>query len=323
MPHVSNFTQGAKKIVLDLINADNGLSLVESAVHIDLTLTQAPVVMNTQAEITAAAGSGYSGSVVVEYNRLDIAGFVDLYYPDGFVIPLGDSVSLNDVIPEINAGLGINLVEDLDFANEPIEEWEGIPNETKEMMVDILTSSKVYIGVLTFTLDGNDIPLNSVITTTVLSGLNLPSGSGGGDNGAFFKTFNMISGYDEARGRYGFSEGIGANYGSMVVPGITYAIGDGDNTGPHTLLAMYWDENAKTVNIMYSRETNGDPIEPFLYFASVIDGSLGVMFSIYEEGGADLFIYDGSGNGVMVIIISNILINPFSVGSVTVEISRT
>ena len=176
MPHVSNFTQGANKIVLDLINANNGLSLVESAVHIDLTSTQAPVVMNTQAEITAAAGSGYSGSVVVEYNRLDIAGFVDLYYPDGFVIPLGDSVSLNDVIPEINAGLGINLVEDLDFANEPIEEWEGIPNETKEMMVDILTSSKVYMGVLTFTLDGNGIPLNSVITTTVLSGLNLPSG---------------------------------------------------------------------------------------------------------------------------------------------------
>ena len=320
MAHVSDFTQAPKKIVLDLVNEVNNTALTEALVEVAIHAQQDVTERNSRILLTALPGSGYSGEQALEYDRLQISGFTDLYYPGGMTIPLGDAASLVECIPEIEAGLGIKLTLDLDYEDQEITPWAGIPNETKLIQVPILPTSLVYLGELEFILDGNDIPLNSVITTTVLSGLNLPSGSGGGDNGAFFKTFNMISGYDEARGRYGFSEGIGANYGSMVVPGITYAIGDGDNTGPHTLLAMYWDENAKTVNIMYSRETTGDPIEPFLYFNSIANG---VMFSIYEEGGADLFIYDGSGNGVMTTTIPNILTNPFPVGSVTVQIARS
>ena len=174
MPHVSNFTQAGDKIVLDMINEDNSsfftLGTVSVARGVD-----APVTKNSTALVTALPGSGYSGDVHVEYDRLQLQDFADLYFPEnGLQIQLGDATSVADLIDEINTALGINLVQDVDVADQAIEPWEGIPNETQEVVVPVLASSMVYLGSLTFTLDGNDIPLDSVITTSVLSGLNLP-----------------------------------------------------------------------------------------------------------------------------------------------------
>lgn len=174
MSHVSNFTQDPQKILVDLINEDNNASLTLEAVDIALHEDQETLEKNTRALVTPKAGSGYSGSVSVEYNRLDIKGFVDLYYPNGFVIPLGDTESFLDLIPEVEAGLGIKLTEDLDYEDQIIEPWEGIPNETKQIIVPILATSLIYVGELEFTLDGNDIPLTDVLPVNILSGLNLP-----------------------------------------------------------------------------------------------------------------------------------------------------
>lgn len=171
--HISDFTQAAALVVLALVNEDNSSFFTPETVSVERSAT-APVTKNSVALLTALPGSGYSGTQEVEYDRLAISGFVDLYFPDGLTLQLGNATTLIDLLPEVNTALGTALVEGLDVEDEAIPAWEGIPNETKEVDFAILASSLVYTGTLTFTLDGNDIPLSSVITTTVLSGLNLP-----------------------------------------------------------------------------------------------------------------------------------------------------
>lgn len=173
MAHVSDFTQAGEKIVLDLVNEDNNSALALSVVDVALDSEAVPITKNSVATITSKVGSGYSGSVSVEYNRLDIQDFVDLYYPEGMTLPQGVGETTHDFLDEINAGLAINLTPD-DVADVALEAWEGIPNETQVVTAPIAAGSLVYIGNLVFTVDANDIPLDSVITVTVLDGLNLP-----------------------------------------------------------------------------------------------------------------------------------------------------
>lgn len=176
MAHVSNFTQDPQKILIDLINEDNNTSLSVESVDVALHEEQIVTEKNTRILVTPKAGSGYSGSVALEYNRLNIQDFVDLYYPEQFIIPLGDTETFLDLIPEIEAGLGIKLTENLDYEDQIIEPWAGIPNETKLIQVPILPTSLIYLGELEFILDGNDIPLETVLTNLILNGLNLPTG---------------------------------------------------------------------------------------------------------------------------------------------------
>lgn len=173
MAHVSDFTQAGPKIVLDLVNFDNDTPLAPSFITVERSAT-APTTKNSVAVLTAQAGSGYSGTREVEYDRLDVQDFIDLRFAEGLVIQLGDAESVGDLADDLNAALGINLIVGTDIPDDAIPAWEGQPNEQKTIEVDVLESSLVYLGTFQFTLDGNDIPLDSVITTTALSGLNLP-----------------------------------------------------------------------------------------------------------------------------------------------------
>ena len=112
---------------------------------------------HTALTVTAIPGSGYSGTVEVEYDRLAISDFVDLYYPDGLTLQLGNAATLIDFLPEINTALGTAMVEGVDLEDEAIAAWEGIPNETLTADFAILPTSLVYTGTLTFTIDGKDL----------------------------------------------------------------------------------------------------------------------------------------------------------------------
>lgn len=179
--HVSDFSKAPDQIVLDLINYDNPsanltLSLIDFGVAM-LATGQTPPA-NSEIEITAKAGSGYSGSAVVQYNRLQIQDFIAARAIPGGVLelPVGDATRYADLIDEINTALGVNLTV-ADYVDGDIGVWAGTPNETKEITIPMNASSKVFLGSLTLTLKAEDIPLSSVITTTLLSGLNLPTGA--------------------------------------------------------------------------------------------------------------------------------------------------
>lgn len=172
--HVSNFAQPGLKIVLDMINDDNGTHFTDATVSVAQSVTP-PTTKNSAITVTALPGSGYTGSDELEYNRLDIAAYADIYFEDGLKIQLGDAGSVIDLLDEINTALGTGLAEGVDIADQEIPAWEGIPNEVKVIDVAVLATSLVYTGTLQFSVDANDIPLSSVITTKVLSGLNLPA----------------------------------------------------------------------------------------------------------------------------------------------------
>lgn len=222
MSHVSDFTQSSSKIVLDLINEDNNTSLTPGNVTLEIKPDVTPASRNTAVEIAAVPGSGYVGTMTLEYNRLDIQDFVDLYEPAGFEIVQGEAVTVADLMPEINQAMAINLVEDIDFFDQLFAEWAGEPNETQLVNVPIIADSLVYTGTLSFTLKANAIPLASVITVTVMDGLNLPSTAPDPlwwTVDAGFRQIMTDGGLDGnvlQEMHYGFSDAVMPNYGSII-----------------------------------------------------------------------------------------------------------
>jgi len=173
----SDFTKAPDQIVIDLINADNGTALTTALLQLGLptAATGGSPARNTELEVSAKAGSGYKGSVVVQYNRLQIQDFVKPgTFPDGLNLPVGDAENFSDLIPEINTALGINLTA-ADYVDGPIGEWEGTPNESKVITIPIAADSLCFLGSLQLTLHAEDIELSSVITNLVLNGLELPA----------------------------------------------------------------------------------------------------------------------------------------------------
>lgn len=178
MSHISDFTQEQNKIVLDLINHDNGTNLTMGQVEIGRVTGEGAQVTVT---VSAIPGSGYSGEVDgLSYSRLDIQAFMDVFYPEGLTVQAGDAETLLGLLPDINAALGTALTQE-DTNNLPLE-WTGTPNEILNIQLQIANSNKVYFGSGLVKVDGNDIALADVVAIKVLSGLNLPAsdnGSGG------------------------------------------------------------------------------------------------------------------------------------------------
>jgi hypothetical protein len=174
MPHVSDFTRPSNQVVLDLINADNSAALTLSVVDLGIPVAAiegAP--RNTSITVTAKAGSGYSGSQTLNYNRLQLSVFAagkDLTFS------IGDATTLVDLIDEINTLLGINLVVDKDFADAAIPPFAGgIPNETVQVTLTALADSPAYLGSLQINVRSEDIAITDVLTVTELDGLNPPA----------------------------------------------------------------------------------------------------------------------------------------------------
>jgi hypothetical protein len=175
MAHVSDYTKASDQVVLDLFNADNSAtnaSLPLAAV--DLGLPVAGNIgdpKNTTMTVTAKAGSGYKGSRIMKYDRVQLSGF---FVGKDLVIPKGDAVNLADLIDDINTLGGFNL-RAIDYVDTPIPAFEGgIPNETKEVDLVANPDSPAYLGTVTFTVRAEDIDLADVLVVTEMDGLTLP-----------------------------------------------------------------------------------------------------------------------------------------------------
>lgn len=171
MPHVSDFTQGQDKIILDLVNYTNNSNLTLDQVELTNLVPQE----DEQVKVTLVTkeGSGYSGSVDVFYNRLNFHTFSLIFYPEYLLIPQGEAVNISDLLPQVNAAFGVALTAE-DIFDAPIEGWIGDPNEILPIELMINPDNKVYYLGTVIMLDGNDIPLSEIITSTILSGMNLP-----------------------------------------------------------------------------------------------------------------------------------------------------
>lgn len=173
--HVSDFTKAPDQIVVDLINHSNpGAALTPALLNfgIPTLATGETPPRNSELELTAAVGSGYKGAVSVQYDRLNLQGFVAAGAT--LELPIGNATRFSDLIPEINAALGINLTAN-DYNDGDLPEFEGTPNEVQEATLIVNADSLVYLGSLVINLIAEDIELSAVITNLVLEGLNYPA----------------------------------------------------------------------------------------------------------------------------------------------------
>ena len=108
------------QFVFDQINSANAISLSPY----DFTLS-APTVysnpqyptLNTQITITPAELTGYSGSAVVYYNRIDISQVLGTQSAN--IVPATNATLLSDIIPQINSAYGLDL-QTGDYTDAPL-----------------------------------------------------------------------------------------------------------------------------------------------------------------------------------------------------------
>lgn len=171
MSHVSDFTQSEEKIVLDLINFSNGTNLTSDIVTMGVPALSGEGRVGLQ--LTAKEGTGYTGNQNVYYRRIDIQEMSDVMVPGGLLVPQGDAQNLSDFLDEVNAAFGTAIGPD-QIIDQPIGGWSGEPNEILTMELLMNPQSRVYQGKLEINIDGNDIPLDTVINSTILNGLFSP-----------------------------------------------------------------------------------------------------------------------------------------------------
>lgn len=173
VPHVSDFTQAPQKILYDLIKSDNPSNgFAEGMVTYGIPTSNDTDVSgrNTDITLTSVEGSGIVGSRTVTYRRLRLDGFVK--DPD-YVVAKRDFTKLSELIPQINADLGINITAD-DFNEVDLPVFGATPGEEHDVTITFKANSLIWVGTYVLTVRGDDIDINLVIPVDKLSGLNLP-----------------------------------------------------------------------------------------------------------------------------------------------------
>lgn len=165
-----DYTKLPKLILLDQINTDNpSHTLTDAQVTFGLPTvsTGGTPARDTEITVTAVAGSGYTGSVILRYNRVDLSTVPGVLNK---VFSLGDGTTVADLIPEINTRYGINLQAE-DYVDAALPAFDGTPNEQHDFSVVANADSLVWRGTLVLTVKSEDIPLSTALTTTTLNGL--------------------------------------------------------------------------------------------------------------------------------------------------------
>lgn len=155
--------------LLALINEENSTTLTESDVTFGLPSAHGGANPgDTDVVVSAAANSGYTGTVTVNYNRLDLAGF-SIYGAAEVFVPEGATVA--DIVAAFNALYEANLgVDDYDeAASAPVPDDDG---ENFTLVAD--ANSLAYSGQIVIVVRLATVALSSVITTTNLDGLEFP-----------------------------------------------------------------------------------------------------------------------------------------------------
>lgn len=164
-----DFTKNPNQILLDQINNDNtsALTLAQISYGLPTAATGPTPPADTTITVISADGSGFTGSVNINYNRVDLSTIPGTR---STTFTLGDAVNVSDLIPEINTAYQINLTAS-DYEDAVLPTFTGTPDEMHDFQVAANADSVVYEGTVTLTVQGNDIPLSSVITTQTLTGL--------------------------------------------------------------------------------------------------------------------------------------------------------
>lgn len=161
-----DYTQPPEAILTDLINSTNGTALTPSllafgAPYLPEAEDDAP--RKTLLSVTAADGSPYTGTVVLEYDRIPLTMLAD---GRGTVFFRGNATRVADLLPQINQrfGVQIGIADIIDLPLPPANEDGSATGFT------LLASptALVWQGSDTFMLQEGDVPENVRRTPTGL-----------------------------------------------------------------------------------------------------------------------------------------------------------
>lgn len=171
----TDLTLTSQAQVLALINADNAATVPVGGLLLTTHVTfgvpavnaEGGGVGNTDLIVSSAINSGYVGDVEVNYNRLDLEGFT-AFGPAEVIVT--EEATLADVLTAFNALYSANL-EMADVVNNALPEPDF---DGENYTLVAAAGSLAYIGDIVVKLSVASTPLNTIITTTTLNGLEFP-----------------------------------------------------------------------------------------------------------------------------------------------------
>ena len=163
-----DLTKPAEEIVVALINNDNGTTLKPGAFTFGQPKELTTPGHNSQVKISAAPRSGYSGSKLITYNRINLADVPDGQSTD---FDLTTATRVADIIPTFNERFGVYLRQG-DYIDGPLPvSTDLIPNE--ELSFDVVADqqSLIYYNQVSLRIKRDGVSLKKLIRKVVLSGL--------------------------------------------------------------------------------------------------------------------------------------------------------
>lgn len=149
--------QPSDQIILDQLNKDNGVSLTMDQVRFgtpDQVLN--PVNGDTNLPILAKPGGGYVGSVLANYNRLNL----DNLFRFKVLLTVTSLSDVADIVAAFNEryGLGISASE---VVNNPIDP-DNLDQDGNIIYTIVTNKSRAYEGQVTVAIIG--IPAGAIMT---------------------------------------------------------------------------------------------------------------------------------------------------------------
>lgn len=106
--NLPDFTKEGVVVLVEKINKTNGTKFVPFDLNLGKPVVLVNQTKNTGIVVTALPSSGYSGAMLLRYDRVEIA--LALGSLHGATLPIGSLTSSRDLIPEVNRLAGTRLV---------------------------------------------------------------------------------------------------------------------------------------------------------------------------------------------------------------------
>jgi hypothetical protein len=165
---VYDLTKPANQLIIDLINASNGTSLIPDSFSFSIPQATKLKKSNTKITLTPVQGSPYeSGDVTVRYRRIQLS---DVINNSQTILDATNLATIAELIPQLNTAYQLNLTT-TDFIDSPIPSVLS-QNELVPIVANPL--SLIYVGEAIVNLvipsDLGHIYGNLIITNTAVIG---------------------------------------------------------------------------------------------------------------------------------------------------------
>ena len=163
-----DLTKPPEQLVIELINKDNGTSIKLGDLTFGVPELLPTGKHNSRVLATATPGSYYSGSVKINYNRIDISKIVR---GRSTLFNIRNEKLLSELIPAIDERFELRLTPN-DYIDTALPTFAAnIPDEEKTVELVANPKSLVFIKSLKLTLERPAIDLTTLIKNILMNGL--------------------------------------------------------------------------------------------------------------------------------------------------------